>query len=175
MRIYPSQAWSLEVLEPSWQVLCGSIPGSQRAVFSLSITWEGQGRFWMPLEPLMGALFHLWGLCSHKKNSPSSVALGVKVSVFGLRRDTTFQSVSVKSEIKGNERTEWTFKISFKSNHMVHCLLPELISGRVGGICVWPNAVSSPLWKGKRVAALPFGKQAIVSGYLLISFNFTFA
>lgn len=67
MRIYPSQVWSLEVLEPSWQVLCGPIPGSQRAVFSLSITWEGQGRFWIPLEPPMGALFHLWGLCCHKK------------------------------------------------------------------------------------------------------------
>lgn len=136
MRIYPSQVWSLEVLEPSWQVLCGPIPGSQRAVFSLSITWEGQGRFLnVPRASYGGTIPFVRALLS-QKNSPSSVALGVKVSVFGLRRDTTFQSVSVKSEIKGNERTEWTFKISFKSNHMVHCLLPELISGRVGGICV---------------------------------------
>lgn len=136
MRIYPSQVWSLEVLEPSWQVLCGPIPGSQRAVFSLSITWEGQGRFLNAPRASYGGTIPFVRALLSQKNSPSSIALGVKVSVFGLRRDTTFQSVSVKSEIKGNERTEWTFKISFKSNHMVHCLLPELISGRVGGICV---------------------------------------
>lgn len=136
MRIYPSQVWSLEVLEPSWQVLCGPIPGSQRAVFSLSITWEGQGRFLNAPRASYGGTIPFVRALLSQKNSPSSIALGVKVSVFGLRRDTTFQSVSVKSEIKGNERTEWTFKISFKSNHMVHCLLPELISGRVGVICV---------------------------------------